>query len=325
MRKLGFVWTLLFCAAAAQAQTITREQIMANARTYRDLRWTVSTRNVMNACIPGTYIRTPFAANATVTGMAYNWGGDSTLPHFQNGIAGFGYAGNRCTSEQGNCCLRSNTYGVDCSGFVQRTWGLTGKLGTADLARDSLTSAIRLGSTGMRSGDAFVKPGDHTALFSHVDAAGNPWVIEASASDWKVTQRQRTWTYYSAYQKRRYRNLQDGGIGKIDQGMTISSRPRVNQTFTATIRLRETDGAPIRYDDVTVAILDQWGAFKFDLSHRGTTSLAADGSVTITMSGKAVVSPGMHIAVARGRVGNSWSDLPVTTGGKNSVWFNMER
>jgi hypothetical protein len=317
LRKLNYAFfvAVLFTTAVYGQATITRDRVMANARTYRDLQWTMSSRNVLDACAK-SYIKTPFTSGARVVGMAYNWGGMNTIPEFQNGIAGNGRAGNQCTT---TCCVQPNTYGVDCSGLVQRAFEYGGpKLGTN---LSPITTAVALGNAGMRSGDIYVLVGSHTAIHSHVDSAGNPWVIEASADEWKVAQHQRTWKYYANYQKRRYVNLQDGGLGKIDQGLTISNTPRVNRPFSAAFRLQETDGASIRYDEITVAILAATGQFKFDLQHLTNVQLASNGTFQATVGGTASLPAGSYIAVARGRIGSTWSDLLVTGTGKNSIWF----
>ena len=314
-----FILTLFFAALSLDAQsTITRDRVMQNAGRFRDLGWTMYSRNARSACYAGTWIQTPFPASMSVLGMAYNWGGYSTVPDFVNGIAGSGYAGNRCTDTQGNPGYQPNTFGVDCSGLVQRAFEYGGtKLNTSGIR--SITNPIPLGSADMRAGDVFVLAGSHTALFSNRDAYGNPVVIEASATDWKVSQRSRTWTYFSSYEKRRYYNLQDGGIGKIDYGETVSPA-HVWQWFTTSFDLREGTGSAITYDDVTVAILDQYSQYKFDLQHRGMTYLPAYGSTWVSVGGSANLWPGWYKAVARGRIGSTWSDLP-TAGGANSVWF----
>jgi len=317
--KVSAVVALFLGTLSIQAQSlITRERVMQNTRTFRDLTWTMSSRNAKNACYATTWVETPFASGS-ITGMAYSWGGMSSISEFTNGIAASGYAGNRCTDLRGNPYgYRPNTYGVDCSGLTQQAFQYGGtKLGTYGIR--SITNPITLGTADMRSADVFVKAGDHVAVFSNRDQSGNPVVIEASATDWKVSQRSRTWTYFSAYEKRRYYNLQDGGIGAIDQGEAVSPA-RLWQWFTTSFRLREGTGSPITYDDVTVAILDSNGQYKFDLQHRGLTYLGANGTASVTVGGNANLLPGWYKAVARGRIGPTWSDLPVA-GGTNGVWF----
>lgn len=317
--KISVVLALFFTTLSIQAQSIvTRERVMQNARTFRDLTWTMASRNAKSACLATTWIQTPFTSG-TFTGMAYNWGGMSSISEFANGIAGSGFAGNRCTELQGNPYgFRPNTFGVDCSGLTQQAFQYGGtKLGTYGIR--TITNPIALGTGDMRSGDVFVKAGDHVAIFSQRDQSGNPVVIEASATDWKVTQRSRTWSYFSAYEKRRYYNLQDAGMGAIYQGETVS-QARLWQWFTTSFRLLETTSSPITYDDLTVAILDQNGQYKFDLQHRGATYLGPNGIVSVSLGGYANIWPGWYRAVARGRIGSTWSDLP-TAGGTNGVWF----
>lgn len=62
--------------------------------------------------------------------MPYCWGGFSTPSQYKAGMTNGGRVGNINTSTAGHV---SNTYGLDCSGYVSRCWGLTSKRSTSTL------------------------------------------------------------------------------------------------------------------------------------------------------------------------------------------------
>ena len=321
---------LVFVALAltpfvAQSQSLTRVQVMANAATYRDESWTMGSKNTRSTCKPPLYLQTnsKFPVGSTVKGVAYCWGGGDTLATFRDGLSHGEPAGNICTT------LPSYTggRGVDCSGLVTRAWGRTeSHLGTGELASNKYSGSVPGGISSARSGDILVWSGHHTVLINSWDPSGKVSETEASDTDWKVTSRVRDWSYFQTnYVLRRNMNLQDAGFGKVDQGLTVSNAPRVNKTFSVSFRIRETDSAPIRYDEITVAILTTSGALKFDLQHVQNVQLSAGGTYSATVTGTANLAAGSYLAVARGRIGSAWSDLLTTGSGKNGVQFTVAK
>lgn len=311
MRRIAFWLFLVFTLVNLTRieAGITRQQIMNNASNFQNLVWTMNARNSQNTCVSPTWIITQFSAGSTITGMAYCWGGGHTISQFNNGIAGNGKAGNRCTSQQGNCCWRSNTYGVDCSGFVTRAWGRTeSHLGTGQLP--GICVAIPQPAA-IRRGDIFNLVNSHAALFSSFASNGTPNIIESSATDWKVSARNRPWSYFNGYTPLRYKDVTDdvAGFGRVDQGVTVTpTSAQGGQSFQVTFRLRETYGAPITYTRVTCAILNASNQHLFDLAHFTNVSLGAGQAWSYSATGVANLPTGTYKAVARGMVSN-WFDF----------------
>jgi hypothetical protein len=154
---------------------ITRDRVLANARAYLNVNWTLAQENfakpgIENLCQPAEakfWLRpfhfTPASIGTTIGPMPYRWGGDDTPESFRLRIDWGALAGDICTCRDPafDYCLTPESAGVDCSGFVSRAWGIE-KRGTAGL----LDVATELnGFSQLRPGDAFNRPGRHVRLF----------------------------------------------------------------------------------------------------------------------------------------------------------------
>lgn len=326
MKRATLTLTILITLLmSVTAQTIKRQKVIDNAKEYANLSWRMNTRNAQNQCYSPIWIRTYFPSGATTTGMAYCWGCGDKIPDFMNAIAGNGKAGNICTEKQGNTLgFRSNTFGVDCSGLVTRALGRSEKhLGTGQL--EPYFTEITDRRSSMRMGDIFNKKDDHTAIFSYESSSGNPVVFEASATDWKVSERvNHPWSYFNNYKALRYKDLQDGGLAKVNQGISVTpSTVRRGQSVTVIFHLKELAGASIQYDTVTVAVLDQSNRFKFDLEWKANFSIPANGEKSyMVASARMDLPPGTYKLVARGRV-TDWFDFQTTNGGVNGKTFTV--
>jgi hypothetical protein len=159
----------------APTPRITRERVIANARAYLAVNWTMQRDNyakpgIENICDPPTgrfWLRptrfTRASIGKTFGPMPYRWGGDDSPEGFRLRINWGALAGDICTCREAlfDFCLVPDAAGVDCSGFVSQAWGIP-KRGTAGL----MDVAHELGSLGeMRPGDAFNRPGRHIRLF----------------------------------------------------------------------------------------------------------------------------------------------------------------
>lgn len=306
---------------AVPLAALTRAEVIQNIGPYRDFSWTMAQRNVLNLCSSPKWTKTPFAAGAVVTGEAYNWGGWTTPTDFRTAIAGNAYAGNRCTSTDGNPYgFMGNTVGVDCSGFLSRLWQLSSKLGTS--AVQTATVAIRGGSANakntMRPGDVFLKSGSHVAVLVSSNASG-PVMAEAVGTYWRVVQHQTSWSDWSSYEPRRNPNLQDAGMGKL----VIINAPtsvRLGAAMSVQATIRESDGDSIKFDEITIAVLkDGTNAFQFDLTHLTNVSFSGDQTRTLTFSGNAPGVAGKYRLVLRGRVGSQWTDFVPNPPAVNAV------
>lgn len=89
--------------------------------------------------------------------VSYSWGGFDSVDSFHEKITRI-KAGNVNTVINP---LPSCTAGVDCSGFISNLWGLKTKWNTSQIFEK--TSPIYI--EWMKTGDVFVKPGDHVILF----------------------------------------------------------------------------------------------------------------------------------------------------------------
>jgi hypothetical protein len=325
-------WLQFFAllGSAVPLAALTRADVIQNIGPYRDLSWTMAQRNVLNLCSSPKWTQTPFASGASVTGEPYNWGGWTTPTDFRTAIAGSAYAGNRCTSTQGNPYgFMANTVGVDCSGFLTRLWQLSGKLSTSSNANpsvQSVTVAIRGGIANakytMRPGDVFLKTDSHVAVLVSSTASG-PVVAEAVGTYWRVVQRPSLWSDWSAYEPRRYPNLQDAGLGLL----VLLSPPatvRSGSAMSVQATIRETDGNAIKFDEITIAVIkDGTNAYQFDLTHLTNVSFSGDQTRTLTFTGNAPRVVGKYRVILRGRVGSQWTDFLPAPPAVNSVPFTV--
>jgi uncharacterized repeat protein (TIGR02543 family) len=196
------------------AASIAQNEIMSRAESYRTYYFYVSSSNITGgaSCSDGTTVITPVTSPGYYTGVLYKWGGFSGLTGvtsctndigycYDEGLAAGKYAGDKHTTDWGSNCA----VGVDCSGFVSRTW---------DLSTKQSTSTLPSYSCGLGSNEYLVA-GDilnstsvgHVMLFEKRESDGRFTVYEASAWDWKVSKR----SYYAyeitSYLPYRYKNL----------------------------------------------------------------------------------------------------------------------
>ena len=80
----------------------------------------------------------------------------------------------------GNIITRSgkvgNTFGLDCSGYVSRCWGLTSKRSTNTIEN----VARRISYSSLQPGDALNNAGSHVMLFEKRDSNGDSVLYEAT-------------------------------------------------------------------------------------------------------------------------------------------------
>jgi hypothetical protein len=175
--------------AAASVQPIARSKVLGLAREFLAQQWTVGEKNyehdgISNVCDktqrqywsrPG-WIRKEMTGQA-VTRVPYKWGGfDSPMVYLQR--MGQGHlAGDVCTCRDSSHddCMVAIAAGVDCSGFVSRTWGLRTKEGTSSLP--GVSSSIGNWEKDLslvKAGDALNKSGNHVRLV--VEAVSAPQI-----------------------------------------------------------------------------------------------------------------------------------------------------
>lgn len=175
--------------AAAPLQPIARAKVIELAREFIAQQWTLSEKNyehpgTSNVCNKTqrqywsrpTWIRKELIGQ-TLTRLPYKWGGfDSPGVYLQR--MGQGHlAGDVCTCRDSshNDCTVAHAAGVDCSGFVSRTWGLPTKEGTSSLPGVSTTiSGWERNLNLVKSGDALNRSGNHVRLV--VEAVSTPQI-----------------------------------------------------------------------------------------------------------------------------------------------------
>jgi hypothetical protein len=195
---------LLVCFSTLSAQTITRKQIHNNAKPFTTYTFTASSSNIhANVSCSGVgNENTPtwVHVGSNSPGMAYCWGGFSSLTSFTSGLTNGKSAGDNDCSTSGDCC-ESCALGVDCSGFVSHAWGLTTKYSTGTLP--NISTAYSSASQ-VLEGDIFNLAGSHVRLVDTNYANGNFLLMESSAVDWKVSYRSYTASQLTSYTPRWY-------------------------------------------------------------------------------------------------------------------------
>lgn len=113
---------------------VSRTTMAARDEAYRSNRKALSATNISGACTGRAKPRYLGAAG-TYSSVPYKWGGFDTVASFNSHMSPqTGRAGDISTGSSLTCA-----YGVDCSGFVSRVWGLSSKYGTSTLPQVSGT------------------------------------------------------------------------------------------------------------------------------------------------------------------------------------------
>ena len=194
---------------------ITRSSVISNANTYVNNRKYLNSTNINGTCAgrgqPG-WLKGKKAG--TYYSVAYDWGGMDSVSEYNSYmdsgyIAGDIDTDNPNPSNDGSVGVESCSRGVDCSGFVQRVWGITGaKLGTWDLASSSKVKAITFSE--LKSGDILNNAGIHVVLFSSSNSNGvyvYESVVEYNCD--RVVKRNTKWTRYTGiYKAYRYNSIE---------------------------------------------------------------------------------------------------------------------
>ncbi len=160
---------------AAVQTSITRSEAEQRALNMINLNWTYS--NIKNSNLSANYLQfvtqpTQFnnVTTSQVTGIPYNWGGSDSLnsnsynapwTNFLDAINNNAYAGN-VNTDAGYGYI-PGTAGIDCSGFVQASFNISGyKLSTSTLFNEYFT---KINLSDIKHMDILDKPGDHVVIF----------------------------------------------------------------------------------------------------------------------------------------------------------------
>jgi hypothetical protein len=167
--------------AAAAVRPVNREQAIATALQFANVRWRVTPAaygpDPDRACSGFDRIRRPGylhgKLNQDVVGIPYCWGCHGSLAQIAAAIDKGRLAGNVCTRND----PRPDVAGVDCSAFVSACWGLSTHFTT--LAIPSIAQELE-NPWDLLPGDALNKPGSHVMLFLRFTPDRRAEVIESS-------------------------------------------------------------------------------------------------------------------------------------------------
>lgn len=165
---------------------MTREEAIATAYTYTQVRWMPEKHHVLHGADPdGILVHTPdeglarhgfsngwWRPGKAATGMPYQWGGFDTPREFLASIARGEVAGDISTAAKrrlGDAGTSRHAAGIDCSGFVSRCWRLDRSVSTRELP--SICIPLKSWSQ-LRPGDILLND-RHVVLFKDWDRGGD--------------------------------------------------------------------------------------------------------------------------------------------------------
>lgn len=109
-------------------------------------------------------------------------------------------------------------------------------------------------------------------------------------------------------------------------GVTVLPYPVImGSNLTTSFTLKETQGAPVTYEQITCAILKNDNSHCFDMDYANNITISANGTYYFTSTKQFPLgpyTPGNYKAMARGKpVGGNWFDFPTTGNGINPFSF----
>jgi cell wall-associated NlpC family hydrolase len=208
-------------ARAAPPPQVKRAEVIKCAEEFRDLLWTLTPTSyqkpgVANDCSPqAKYWRRPHYLNGKsgkeVKGVPYCWGCSHSLDKFLNYVkTGERLAGQSCTCRTGHYCIRNDSTGVDCSGFVSQCWKAVYHT-TSSMGEISTV----ISKADLKPGDALNRAGNHIRLFMNLvetDTGPRFRMIEATNAEGRigrVIEATYTASELSSYKAIRYNKIVD--------------------------------------------------------------------------------------------------------------------
>ncbi len=229
MNRLSTVLTLAatttLLASTANAQQVSRTEVLDRAKAFVFYPWRASAANQSGSC-PASY--QPMYVPGDQMGVAYKWGGFKSLFQFSEDIDNGRAAGKAAGGDVLSC-----TTGVDCSGFVSQIWKRSWKYGTATLHEISSS----LPAENMLVGDIFNEAGYHTAMFSHFLDNGEPYMLEAVFNNTHINATG-GWTWVDGFIPRRFDNIvgttASNPVGTLNNPIQVASFPYADSRNTQT-------------------------------------------------------------------------------------------
>lgn len=153
--------------------SVKRSLIQTTVKSYWSCSWYCSQNNYIGATSGWTRPHYITNYNVQYQCIPYNWGGWDTHAGFLSKISNGKTAGNINTSN-----VFSGYAGVDCSGYVQRCWGINdAKKNTTMLDSASISQSVQ--ASNLKFGDAWNSTG-HIMIYEKLDAYGNYVLYEAT-------------------------------------------------------------------------------------------------------------------------------------------------
>lgn len=286
---------------------ITREQIIANGMAYVNHSWTARAANIWNnVSCGGKTIKTPsWVVVGSNTSTPYCWGGNSSIADFNAYLLQNKSAGDMNTATsygaEPNCSV-----GVDCSGFVSRSFGLSTHYGTSNLS--SITTVLPSFNS-LQPGDILLKAG-HVMLFHSFSANGSINVIESVSGYWKVKNSNYTVSALSGYTPRMYNDVINGGL-KLNSAISVNPNPIVqNQSVTVSVSLKNTSNQNFS-GSIAAALHSTNGSFLGDIELKNNVSISANGTKSLSFTKSQITSnPGNYKIYLKSKPnGGTWSDI----------------
>jgi hypothetical protein len=271
--SLVAVLVLLLLSAAVPAHAITRDRVMARARTFAEHLWRCTSANQTASC--SASYRSPYPVGDYM-GLPYDWGGYVDLYEFDRNIAdGYG-AGTEPYGDILDC-----TTGLDCSGYVSKCWD-TGHYSTSTIP----AICTEISASSVQAGDVFDYPGYHVVLYSRTLPDGTPEFYESAG----IVHRNvyGGWAHVSGYTPLRYNDIE--GTSSGNPAGTFSN-PIVIDHFIYSDS-RDTSGAPSDMVDICGAApsADESGP---EVVYQVT--LTQPGSLTVSVEDGSSVDIDVHL------------------------------
>lgn len=142
MMTLRCFLLILPAVLVACSPGVTRDEVMATARAYKEMAWMPEERHIHHGKdFDGQWVHTPDASlekhtgdpkgwwkpGVEAVGMPYMWGGFDTPESFRKKLRRGAFAGDIATDDKKRLLeagVSRHAAGIDCSGFVSRCWNL---------------------------------------------------------------------------------------------------------------------------------------------------------------------------------------------------------
>jgi MYXO-CTERM domain-containing protein len=277
----------LLAALSTGASAITREEVLDNAALYASHVWTSTSHNQYAECTDDAY-ESGYPPGSYV-GLPYDWGGYVTIDEFDQQIDdGYGAGGHSWNG------ILSCTTGVDCSGFVSKTWDTTHY--TTSSFADGATHEITYAA--LERGDAVNDAGSHVVLWTYETDAGWPVFYEASGGASRAHLNSTSgWSYLDGYQPIRFDSITNGpSTGTVGAPHDITTFPYSDFRWTAGAASDSID----RYSCATST--DESGPevlYRFQAASAGTLHVVVSDDVGVDVDVHVLTAPDGDHCLAR--------------------------